>query len=190
MRKKDDCLRENLLNIACEIADKEGIEGVNIRSIAKNAGVATGTVYNYFSCKEEILLELTDGYWQTALAEMRDYVKSENFCGRLEEIFNFLRNKIQTSAGKLMNSLNGASRQTAEGKMAAAQSELAAYLTTLLKNDVEIPENIWDESFTAENLAQFIMTNLFLALKSEQNNIDFFILIIKKVLYSKKANKF
>ena len=49
MRRKDDTLRDTLLNIAQSMADTEGIEAVNIRSIAKKAGTASGTVYNYFS---------------------------------------------------------------------------------------------------------------------------------------------
>ena len=44
MRKKDDTLRDTLLNLSREIADTEGIEAVNIRSIAGKAGVATGRV--------------------------------------------------------------------------------------------------------------------------------------------------
>ena len=51
MRKKDDSLRGILLDSARTIADTEGIEAVNMRSIAQRAGVATGTVYNYFSSK-------------------------------------------------------------------------------------------------------------------------------------------
>ena len=33
MRKKDDTLRDTLLNLSREIADTEGIEAVNIRSM-------------------------------------------------------------------------------------------------------------------------------------------------------------
>ena len=62
MRKKDDTLRSNLLNLARNIADEKGIDAINIRAIANKAGVATGTVYNYFSNKDEILLALTEEY--------------------------------------------------------------------------------------------------------------------------------
>lgn len=46
MRRKDDTLRDTLLEYARELADSEGLEAVNIRSIAGKAGVAAGTVYN------------------------------------------------------------------------------------------------------------------------------------------------
>lgn len=60
MRKKNDTLRSTLLDAARQIADTEGLEAVNIRSLAGKAGVAAGTVYNYFSDKDEILLALTE----------------------------------------------------------------------------------------------------------------------------------
>ena len=70
MRKKDDALRDSLLALCRETAEREGLEAINIRSIAKRAGVAAGTVYNYFSGKDDILLALTEEYWREALAEM------------------------------------------------------------------------------------------------------------------------
>ena len=66
MRKKDDSMRGVLLEHARKIADTQGIEAVNIRSIAKEAGIASGTVYNYFSNKDELLFALTEEYWEQA----------------------------------------------------------------------------------------------------------------------------
>ena len=71
MRRKDDTMRDTLLNSARDIADTEGIDAVNIRSIAKRAGIASGTVYNYFLSKDEILLALTEEYWKQTLLEMK-----------------------------------------------------------------------------------------------------------------------
>ena len=67
MRKKDDTLRDTLLALARKIADEDGLDAINIRFLAKKAGVATGTVYNYFTNKDEILLALTEEYWRQAL---------------------------------------------------------------------------------------------------------------------------
>ena len=43
MRKKDDTLRDTLLALARKIADEDGLDAINIRFLAKKAGVATGT---------------------------------------------------------------------------------------------------------------------------------------------------
>ena len=107
MRKKDDTLRDTLISLARSIADTDGIDAINIRTIAQKAGIATGTMYNYFSNKDEILLALTEEYWMQTLLEMQTAITADSFCGQLKEIFVFLRDRIDRSAGKLMHSLGG-----------------------------------------------------------------------------------
>ena len=80
MRRKDDTLRDTLLEYARELADSEGLEAVNIRSIAGKAGVAAGTVYNYFAGKDEILLALTEEYWKKTLSEIHEGCSGEKYC--------------------------------------------------------------------------------------------------------------
>ena len=77
MRKKDDTLRDTLIKLARSIADTDGIDAVNIRTIAQRAGIATGTMYNYFSSKEEILLALTEEYWIQTLPEMNTAITAD-----------------------------------------------------------------------------------------------------------------
>ena len=86
MRKKDDTLQATLLELARRTADEEGIAAINIRYLARKAGVATGTVYNYFSSKDEILLAITEEYWKQTLAEMENVITARTFCGQLCQI--------------------------------------------------------------------------------------------------------
>lgn len=182
MRKKDDTLRNTLLNLSRKIADTEGIEAVNIRSIARKAGVATGTVYNYFSNKEEILLVLTEEYWRQTLAEMESSVTADSFCGQVEEMFFFLKERIDQSAGKLMNSLR--SVETAGlARMASMQSALETALVYRIEQDPEIRKDVWSETFTKEKFARFIMMNLMMLLKTKAPDIDFFLAIIRRTIY-------
>ena len=81
-------MRETLLNTARALAEEEGLQKLNIRSIAKKAGVASGTVYNYFSGKDEILLALTKEYWKQALLEMDDAIITDSFCEALNHAAN------------------------------------------------------------------------------------------------------
>lgn len=182
MRRKDDTLRGTLLNSAREIADTEGIAAVNIRSLAGKAGVASGTVYNYFSNKEEILFALTEEYWRQALLEMEAAISSDSFCEQLQEIYAFLREQIAQSAGKLMNSLGNA-EPAGEARMASMQSVLETFLIQLMEQDANIRRDIWNETFTKEQFAHFIMMNIMLLLKSNVPAITFFLAIIKRTIY-------
>ncbi|MDC7289429.1 TetR/AcrR family transcriptional regulator [Blautia schinkii] len=182
MRKKDDTLRDTLLNSAQSIADTEGIEAVNIRSIAKKAGIASGTVYNYFSNKDEILLALTEEYWKQTLQEMKTEITADSFCGQLQQIFYYLKERIDQSAGKLMNSL-GNVEMAGQANMASMQSVLETALIRSMEQDADIRKDVWDETFTKEQFARFIMMNMMMLLKTHAPDITFFIRIIKRTIY-------
>lgn len=182
MRRKDDSLRDTLLSLARNVADTEGIEAVNIRSIAKKAGIASGTVYNYFSNKDEILLALTEEYWKQTLLEMESKITADSFCGQLQEIFSFLKGRIDQSAGKLMNSLGNA-ETAGQVSMMSMQTELEAALIQRMEHDAEIRRDIWDETFTKEQFARFIMMNMMMLLKARVPDITFFIIMLKRIIY-------
>ena len=182
MRRKDDTLRATLLNLAQDIADTEGIDAVNIRLIAKRAGIATGTIYNYFSNKEEILLALTEEYWKQALLEMRTEIVAGSFWEQLQEIFYFLKVRIEQSAGKLMNSLGNVGLIGQE-YMVSMQSELEAALIQRMEQDADVRRDIWNETFTKEQFVRFIMVNLTVLLKTQVSDITFFIIIVFRICF-------
>lgn len=182
MRRKDDTLRDNLLDYARKVAYTEGIDAINIRSIAQKAGVATGTVYNYFSNKDEILLALTEEYWKETLLEIGTAITAESFCGQLEEIFSFLKERINRSAGKLMSSL-GNVETAGQERMMTMQAELETALIQRMEQDTHIRKDIWDETFTQEHFARFIMMNMEMLLKSRADDIHFLIEIVKRTIY-------
>jgi AcrR family transcriptional regulator len=50
--------RELILNAAQNCLKDRGLKGLNIRDVAKEAGVSLGSVHYYFASKEEILVEI------------------------------------------------------------------------------------------------------------------------------------
>jgi AcrR family transcriptional regulator len=49
--------RRRVLDAALRLAEEGGFDGVQMRDVASEAGVAVGTVYRYFASKERLLLE-------------------------------------------------------------------------------------------------------------------------------------
>lgn len=182
MRKKDENLRDTLLDFARKLADTEGIDAVNIRSLAGMAGVATGTVYNYFSSKDEILLELTEEYWRQTLVEMKQVITGDSFCRQLEEIYEFLKERMNQRAERLMNSL-GSVETAGHARMVSMQSVLESDFIRWMEEDPGVRKDIWDETFTKEQFVHFIMMNLMLLLKSKAPDIGFLISVIRRAIY-------
>jgi TetR/AcrR family fatty acid metabolism transcriptional regulator len=52
--------REHLLDAATRVFAAKGFNGATIRDVARAAGVADGTIYNYFANKEALLFDVFD----------------------------------------------------------------------------------------------------------------------------------
>lgn len=182
MRKKDDTLHNTLLEFAHGIAETDGIEAINIRALAKKAGVATGTVYNYFSSKDDILLALTEDYWKKAFAKIQDTISSDSFCAAIGEIYIFLKEHLDHSARKLMSSLKN-TEDIGRERMASMHQSLEEYIIACIKKDIHIRPHLWNEAFSERAFAHFIMMNLIMMLQSDTSDISFLIEIIKRTIY-------
>ncbi len=64
--------KEKLLLTSQDILLKEGIKGLSIRNIAKEANVSVGSIYKYFSTKLDILIELESNYWNAIISKVND----------------------------------------------------------------------------------------------------------------------
>ncbi|MCC5973196.1 MAG: TetR/AcrR family transcriptional regulator [Rubellimicrobium sp.] len=62
---------EQVLTAASDLFGQHGYEGTHIEAIAEQAMVAPATIYNYFSTKPNLLMELALRHVRTALPERR-----------------------------------------------------------------------------------------------------------------------
>lgn len=182
MRKKDLELRRTLLSCANRIECAEGVDAINIRRLAAEANIAVGTVYNYFESKQEVLLSLTEAYWQTALEEMQASVTAERFGEQVAQILAFLRGKMNDCAEILMHSLHD-DAPTGRTRMAEMQRVLRQALVDRLDRDSSIRTEIWGSSFTKEAFADFTLANLILLLQQKDSDASMFFEILNRILY-------
>lgn len=56
--KERDVRRRTIARIAEDILQKQGLDAVTIRNVARAAGLSTGAIYMYFQNKEEIFIHL------------------------------------------------------------------------------------------------------------------------------------
>lgn len=86
--------RQAIVEAAMRIFGQTGFHETKIADIATEAGVATGTLYNYFSSKEEIFQSILDDGRARLAAELAKQVTVEDPLARLREVvrvmFEFL----------------------------------------------------------------------------------------------------
>ncbi len=75
MRKREGDKEKAILEAAIKIFAQQGYHKAKISSIAKQAGIATGSVYLYFKNKEAILLTIFNRLWLGLTNDLRNIVK-------------------------------------------------------------------------------------------------------------------
>ena len=55
--------KDEIMQICRRIASEEGLKSLGMRKVAKECGIAIGTLYNYFSNKEELLIATITSIW-------------------------------------------------------------------------------------------------------------------------------
>lgn len=81
-----------------------------------------------------------------------------------------------------MNSL-GNVELAEQAYMASMQSALETALIQRMEQDADVRKDIWNETFTREEFARFIMMNMTILLKTRALDISFFIAMIKRTIY-------
>lgn len=186
MRKKDEALRGLLLDKAREIMENGGADELTMRRLAVRAGVASGTVYNYFENKEGVLLALTESYWQNAVRELKSILRPGRFTEQIRQAFTFLNERVGDEGGVLMASLSSA-RAAGQERMRGMQTAVQAELAARLAQDTAIHTGVWTETFTREAFAGFVLENLLCRMQGGQEEIGFFLEAVERILYGGEA---
>jgi len=66
-RESQEVRREQILEAAFEVATRDRLDGLTVRSVARAAGLSTGLVFFYFKTKEALLVELLDWLLETTI---------------------------------------------------------------------------------------------------------------------------
>lgn len=85
--------KEQILECAKKLFSKNGYFSTQISDIIREAGIARGTVYQYFENKDSIYLTLLEGYyekWQAAMSAWADEIDLKTI-----HPFDYLRSRIR-----------------------------------------------------------------------------------------------
>lgn len=93
MRQKDPKKVEQIFEAALQLVSQEGLSGLKMQKLARQAGMAAGTLYVYFEDKEALLLAMDLYYRRWLVVESERLVAADDaFEERFRKTwFNYLR---------------------------------------------------------------------------------------------------
>lgn len=108
-RPKDERMREGILSAAFQMFGERGFGATTIKDLAASLGISPGSIYTYFSGKEELFRCTVEAGWHNFLVEIRRIVTAprqlkERFDGILDYCFESLKQALPLLRGMLFDS--------------------------------------------------------------------------------------
>lgn len=178
--------KDKILSSAKEIALKQGITKIDIRSVAKNCGIATGTVYNYFPSKGDLLVAVIEEFWAGAFKSIEwESFNRNDFYTNLEKVYNILNeylNKFKENWIEELSSLKTHEKQFGREKQNQYFKIISNRIMAIMDMDDIVRNYPWSKEVSKEKMAEFIFDNMIIKLRKGERDINFFIMVIKKIL--------
>ena len=130
--------RGRLVNAAVEEFAREGYDGANINRMTQAAGVATGTIYNYFPSKKELMLAILSEIGAAHCVFISDQVHQEvDFKMRIDRLFEagFDYVRVNPYQAKVLFAMLQGTNLTFKQHL----SQVYQPMFTLITNDILIP---------------------------------------------------
>ena len=92
MRLKEGNKEKDIIEASINIFAEKGFHNSKISDIAKEANVATGSVYRYFKNKEDIIISIFEELWETLFVKMEKLTntKSVSPLDKLDKIIDMI----------------------------------------------------------------------------------------------------
>lgn len=181
-----DISRESILKESRDLVSKEGLRALSIRKLAKNCGVAVGTIYNYFTSKDDLLISTIESVWEDIFRIDDLENESNDFLNYLDDIFNHLAYGIEKYPNFFtIHSLSFKSENVDKAKdsMTTYIEKVSQNMVEILERDTNIRENAFDDGFSEDDLVKFILSTSLCFIVDKNYDKDLLLKIVEKTLY-------
>ena len=176
--------RELILSEAKKILENEGYSQISIRRVAKECGIAVGTIYNYFPTKKGLIIEMMTDFWEEYFCNIEPILNSqEGFYIKLKKLFSDLAQFIKRFREIWLHHELYSSPDYIESGLKRKNlyiDQLIGIIEELLVKEVYHKENV--KNFNSNNMASFILINFISMVQMPYFDYQFFERILKAVI--------
>jgi len=179
--------KEEILDKALFMAKQNGLEKLNIRSLAKKCGVSVGCIYYYFNNKNDLIIEVVTKFWNEIFIPISTLnYEASDFIEFIKNVYSVLFVKLGENnlyANSHMNMFNQTNVDIGRINMENYKDRVLKFIIKIMKYDNKINDEAWSSNFSKHEFVDFIFTNVFLSLDKKEKNIDYLCKIVEKIIY-------
>jgi AcrR family transcriptional regulator len=87
---KGNLNKKKIIDIAIELISQKGIKGTSLADIAKNVGISKGTLYYYYSSKNDLIYDITESHMDLLTNRLFDIIRQNKGNVTWKEMFKKL----------------------------------------------------------------------------------------------------
>lgn len=179
--------KEDIMQVCRKIAAGQGLPAVNMRVVAKECGIALGTLYNYYANKDELLMATVESVWKDIFHMEGIRVAGLSFSDYVGCLFDRARAGAEAYPGFL----NAHSMVIAKSRRGQAKSimehtfeHMKAGMLTVLRADTAVDPLIFSSTFQESDLVEFVLDQILILLVKGADNSNALVELIRRVIYS------
>lgn len=164
---------EAILEKAFAIARRDGIDGLTIRKLANECGIAIGSVYNYFPNKDAVVVACRRLFWTEVLKDQEKLIRAGmSFTNFLLQYYSFLSARLSQDDNSWLRVMD-----------APTVIEVQKLFLTVIEQDQRVNASIWNLELTPSNLVEHTRKNLLALLQAGEKDCRFYVFLLERLLY-------
>lgn len=178
--------REMILAESRKLVMEEGIQAVNMRTVARVCGVAVGSIYNYFPSKADLLSAAVEEVWNDIFHMSEDVFSSQSFSACISWLFESVRKGCMKYPGFFtFHSMSFTVEDKAEGRrmMEDYFGHIIKNLADVIRMDSRVRHDVFDEDFTPEGFSEMIFTQLISMLLKNKEDCRMLLELVERCIY-------
>ena len=177
--------RDAIMEACRRIVSGEGMQALSMRRVARECGIAPGTLYNYFADKDALVLATVESIWREIFRGVHQRTARASFCDCVAEMYACIRRGVQAYPGFLTGHairFADAKRRETRGAMEDALAHIRSGMLEALRSDASVPERAFSAAFTRDAFAGLVLDNLLLLLVQDRKDCDALLEVIRRVI--------
>lgn len=178
--------KDDILSACKDIVADKGIQAINMRNVATHCKVAVGSIYNYFSSKDDLTIAVIDAIWKEIVQNVSEFHSGTGFVENVEYLFESIKNggeKYPFFFDLHPMSIAKSGKEKGRETMNLYFDSVKKDLLFSLQNDNRVRQEFFSIKCSQKDFIEFVFSNLISLLIQKQDTCDVLLEIIKGTLY-------
>ena len=178
--------KEAILAVCRELAEKQGLQVLNMRVVAEKCGVSVGAIYNYFPSKADLIAAVVKDVWSSIFQDNHSREDIGNFTDYIAWMFESVRSSTMEHPNFFtIHSLSFPSADKGKGRLVMEQyfTHMKSRLLYVLQNDSAVNQAVFSEDFSQTAFVNYVFSSVIMLLMKQETSCAILLEFIKRAIY-------